>query len=98
MERWSEQRLALGRARGDAWVIALALVGLAVAAESQDDLERARTLFGEAAEVARDCGETRTLGMAVSGVGRLAIADGDAETARVYFQQALELHRELSDP
>ncbi len=52
-ERWSEQRLELGRARGDAPVIARSLVGLAVGAEWQVDLERAQTLFGAAAEVRR---------------------------------------------
>jgi hypothetical protein len=97
VEQWCEQRLGLGRVRGDAPVIAQSLVGLALAADARLDFQRARTLFVEAAEVARDCGDTRTLGMAVSNLGRIAILEGDAETARLYYQQGLELFRELSD-
>ena len=98
VERWSEQRLELGRARGDAPVIALSLVGLALAARfHRGDRERARTLYREAAKVARDCGDTLTLGIVVHNLGNIALEEGDAETARMHLQQALELDRELSD-
>jgi predicted ATPase len=95
--RWSEQRLALGRARGDAPVIARSLVGLALAAWEQGDTKRTQTLFLEAAEVARDCGDTQTLGMAAQNLGNLALNKGDPETTRLYYRQALLLHREMSD-
>ncbi len=95
--RWSEQRLALGRARGDAPVIARSLVGLAHAASSQGDQKRSQTLFLEAADVARDCGDTQTLGIAVQNLGVLALEKGDTETARLYFRQGLVLFREMSD-
>jgi tetratricopeptide (TPR) repeat protein len=96
-EQWSEQRLELGRAHGDAPVIARSLVALGLVALLEDDVERARTLVREAAQVAGDCGDTQTLGMAVSHLGSIAILEGDMETARLYYQQGLELHRELSD-
>ncbi len=96
--RWGEQRLELGRARGDASVIARSLVSVALAAELQDnDLGRAKTLYGEAAQVARDCGDTRSLGIALSNLGNIAVSEDDLETARLYYQQGLELHGELSD-
>jgi tetratricopeptide (TPR) repeat protein len=96
--RWGEQRLELGRARGDASVIARSLVSVALAAELHDnDLGRAKTLYGEAAQVARDCGDTRSLGSAVSNLGNIAVSEGDLATARLYYQQGLELNRKLSD-
>jgi len=97
VKRWSEQRLELGRARGDAPVIARSLVGLAHAAYAEGDLERGRTLFGEAATVAQDCGETLTLLMAVQNLGNIALAEGDLDAARLTYRQSLELSRELSD-
>jgi predicted ATPase/class 3 adenylate cyclase len=97
VERWSEQRLALGRARGDAPVIARSLVGLAHAAWELGDQKRTQTLFLEAAEVARDCGDSQTLGMAVHNLGILALQEGDTETARLHFRQGLALFREMSD-
>jgi predicted ATPase len=97
VERWSEQRLALGRARGDTPVIARSLVGLAHAASRQGDKKRTQPLFLEAAEVARACGDTETLGMALQNLGILALEERDPATARPYFLQALVLHRELSN-
>jgi tetratricopeptide (TPR) repeat protein len=79
-------------------VIARSLVSVALAAELHDnDLGRAKTLYGEAAQVARDCGDTRSLGAALSNLGNIAVSEGDLETARLYYQQGLELHGELSD-
>jgi predicted ATPase/class 3 adenylate cyclase len=97
VKRWSEQRLELGRARGDAPVIARSLVGLAHAATAEGDLERGRTLFGEAATVARDCGETLSLWMAVQNLGNIALSESDPDAARLYYRQSLELSRALSD-
>jgi predicted ATPase len=97
MEHWCELRLELGRARGDASVIARSLVGLGLVAEERRDLERAGTLFGEAAEAARGCGDRETLAHAVTGLGGVTYLQSDAETARGYYEQALELRRELSD-
>ena len=95
--RWSEQRLALGRAREDAPVIARSLVGLAHAAWQRGDQKRAQSLFLEASEVARGCGDTHTLEMAETNLGILALEEGDAQTARLYLEHALVLSRERSD-
>ena len=97
VKRWSEQRLELGRARGDAPVIARSLVGLAHAASAEGDLERGRKFFGDAATVARDCGETLTLLMAVQNLGNIALSEGDLDAARLHYRQSLELSRALSD-
>jgi non-specific serine/threonine protein kinase len=96
VERWSERRLELGRARGDGPVIARSLVGLGLAA-MESDPERARAYYLEAAAVAQDCGDTMTLAMATTTLGSIAFQAGDAETARPLLQQGLVLAREVSD-
>jgi predicted ATPase len=97
MERWGEQRLALGRARGDDPVIARSLLAVALAIQSQGDLERAQTLYREAAKVALGCGDTLTLALADNNLGNIALEEGDPEAARMHFKQSVELCRELSN-
>jgi non-specific serine/threonine protein kinase len=97
MERWGEQRLALGRARADDPVIARSLLAVALAIQSQGDLERARTLHREAAEVALGCGDTLTLAFADNNLGNIALVEGDPEAARMHFKRSVELCREVSN-
>ena len=96
-QRWSEQRLELGRAREDAFMIAGSLIGLALAAHSQDEPERARTLYLDAADVARGCGDAQSLRIVAANLGGMALEDGDTETARAHLQPLLELEREISN-
>jgi tetratricopeptide (TPR) repeat protein len=96
-ERWSEQRLALGRARGDGPVIARSLLMVGLVAEVQGELERAATLHLEAAEAARACGDTLTPALAALNLGNIALRRGNAKAARTHFQQALALHHEQSN-
>ena len=91
-ERWSEQRLALGRARGDAPVIARSLVGLARRSIAGRP-ERPRR-FSSRPPRSLGTAATRGPGHGRGNLGGLAITDRRHETARGYFQQALELHRE----
>ena len=97
--RWSEQRLALGRAREDAPVIARSLVGLAHAASQQGDQKRAQTLFLEAAEVARGLRRhADPRAWPSTNLGILALEEGDtADGAPLLPSTALVLSRERSD-
>jgi predicted ATPase len=97
-QQWCEQLLELGRARGEARLIAKSLASLAdVILQGGGDPERSRTLLLEAAAVARECGDVFGL-MAVAHVlGTIALETGDAETARKQFRRELELARELSN-
>ena len=97
LQRWSEQRLELARARKDDSMIARSLIGLALAAEIQDKRERARTLYHEAADVAQKCGDAQSLRVVAANLGGMALADGDTETARAHLQPLLELEREISN-
>ena len=67
--RLSEERLELGRARGDPLVIAGSLYWLASAIRVGGNLERARTLYREAADVAHECGDTHIQMSADWGLG-----------------------------
>jgi tetratricopeptide (TPR) repeat protein len=78
-------------------VIAGSLAWLAVAAAFQGDRERARTLYVDAADVARECGDVLCQATVAHGLGNIALEEGDAEIARTHFQHALELYRGLSD-
>jgi predicted ATPase len=95
--RWSEQRLELGRGRGDSAVIARSLLALALATQEQGDLERARTLYREAAEVATGCDDRLTVALAANNLGNIALQEGDPEVARMHFQQSVDLCGELSN-
>ena len=63
----------------------------------QDERERARTLYLEAADLARECGDTQSLTVVAANLGAMALADGDAETARTHLERSLELVRERSN-
>ena len=96
-EVWAEKRLQLGRDRRDAAVIANSLVRLALVATERGDRDRARTLYRDAADAARSCGDTQSLAIIANNLGDLAVVEHDAETARMHYQRALELWRELRD-
>ena len=72
-ERLLEERLELGRARGDAFVIAGSLYFLAMAIHVGGHPERATTLLLEAAEVARECGHAMVLVGVAHGLGEIAL-------------------------
>jgi predicted ATPase len=97
VQRWCEQRLELGRARGDAHVTANSLVWLGTAVRLQGDRERSRTLYLDAADAARECGDSFTLMTVAHCLGNIALETGEAETAREHYQRELELARELSN-
>jgi predicted ATPase/Tfp pilus assembly protein PilF len=96
-EVWAEKRLQLGRDRRDAAVIARSLVGLALVATERGNRDRARTLYRDAADAARSCGDTQSLAIVANNLGDLAVVERDAETAQMHYQRALELYRELRD-
>jgi tetratricopeptide (TPR) repeat protein len=99
-ERWGEQRLALGRSRGEPPLIASALVALALTVEQTGDYERARMLFLGGADVARDCDEEDVLGVVAYNLGEIDLIEGDVEAARKHFREMLGLMRDryASDP
>jgi predicted ATPase len=92
-----EQLLEFGRARGDGRVIAKSLATLADVSRLGGDPERSRTLYLDAADAARECGDMLALNIAFHGLGTIALDTGDAKTARKQHQRALELARELSN-
>ena len=74
VKRWSGQRLELARARDDAPMIARSLIGLALAADMENERERALTLYLEAADLARECGDMQSLTVVAANLGGMALA------------------------
>ena len=79
-------------------LIAKSLAILANMAFAGNDRERSRTLYLDAADAARECGDMLALSIVASGLGEIALETGDAEAARTHHQCELELARELSNP
>jgi non-specific serine/threonine protein kinase len=87
---WYERAFAVGqnvsptaRARG--------LFGIAHMAEAGGDLERARTLFGEAADIFRRIGDTRWLVLALTHLAGAHTYLGDTQRAVAINDEALDL-------
>ena len=97
-QQWHERQLELGRARGDARVIAKSLAILANVAFSGNDRERSRILYLDATDAARECGDMMALSIAANGLGEIALETGDTEAARTHHQYELDLAREQSSP
>lgn len=97
-ERWGEQRLALSRSRGEPPLIASSLVGLALTLEQTGEYERARRLYLEGEDVARECADVDLLGVIAYNLGEIDLIEGEVEGARVHFQEVLELVRERYAP
>jgi predicted ATPase len=97
-QRWSEQRIELGRTRGDSSMIATSLAWLAYTVRASGDPERSRTLYLEAADIASQCGEKVALLNVAHGLADLALEAGDPQTARTHYRRQLELAVELSFP
>jgi predicted ATPase len=97
-QRWAEQLLELARAHGDALLASDALSQLANIARRTGDPERARALYLDAAEAARESDNTIGLMVVARGFATMALETRDAETARTHFQRELQLARELPHP
>jgi predicted ATPase len=97
-KQWSEQNLALFRARRDIKSVAWSLVGLAIVATQQNERERSKALLLEAAELAQDCEDRQILEQMIAyNLGDLALLEGDLETARANFRQTADKASEVSD-
>jgi tetratricopeptide (TPR) repeat protein len=63
----------------------------------QRDNERARTLYLDAANVARACGDTESLAIVAHNLGLVFYEEDALESAPTHLQQALELYGELAE-
>ena len=92
-----EQSLDLGRRRGDATAVAVALCGLARLVLREGDLDRARALCEEALEAVEGTDDTVGRSNALHVLGVIAQMRGDLEQAREVMSRRIELARTLGN-
>ena len=92
-----EQSLDLGRRRGDATAVAVALCGLARLLLREGDLDRARALCEEALATVEGSDERLGRSNALHVLGVAAQMAGELQEARGFMTQRIELARELGD-
>ena len=100
--RTATQVLELARAAhrrlGDRREESITLGNLAGVAWDTWDLERAKTLYGEALDAARDVGDRRQQASTLVNLGTVSQKAGDDAGSIAYQEEALVIFRELGDP
>jgi len=85
--------VALSRALGGGWTLAVALGPLGDVAFATDDRTLAEQSWNESVEVFRSLGETWLIAAPIARLGDLAVRQGDAGRARRLFEESLGLWR-----
>jgi predicted ATPase/DNA-binding CsgD family transcriptional regulator len=92
-----EESLALQRASGDRWGVAVSLHNLGRVAHYRGDYERAMALYNESLAIRRDLGDKRGIAMSLNSLGVMARNRGDPAAAHSLYEESLALFRELGD-
>jgi len=92
---WAEETLELARRTGSHDLVARALIHVASASARSGDVERARTIWGQARQVAEASGDPRILGEAMRFCGQGAFLMGLVADARRDLEAARDLHRQV---
>jgi non-specific serine/threonine protein kinase len=92
-----EEGLAVARAQGDQWGVAMALYGLASLAQHQGDFARATELFEMVLPAFEAHGDLRSAGWTLANLGRLAAMRGEDARAAALFGRALGAFRAIED-
>jgi len=97
VRRWGDEALALHRSLGDRWGAAYSLLLLGHAAADQDEPERAKQLFEEAAEAFRDLGDRHQWLLATRLIAWMYDTLGDRTRARATHEENLARARALGN-
>jgi non-specific serine/threonine protein kinase len=92
---WRAESLALWRAVGDAWSIALVLNSLGEDARREKNYASARTFYEESLAIRQSLGDQRGIAVASENLGYVALHQNDLARARELFANALTLKRDL---
>ena len=98
---WLEGMLALpesGDSREEVPMRARALYGAATLASTQDDFDRAVTLWEASLALSRELDDEAVMASALNALGLAALQQGDAERAAPLFVESLALSRAMGDP
>src|SRR6266511_1131347 len=90
-----EEAVALARAAGDDFVLAIALNNLGGVTHMLGENERARAYLEESLEVRRRIGDKRHILFALAGLGQIAYREERWEVAGTHTRESLRLSQEL---
>ncbi|MGH2673055.1 MAG: ATP-binding protein [Actinomycetota bacterium] len=97
VRRWGDEALTLHRSLGDRWGVAYALLVLGHAAADQDEPEKAKQLFEEAADAFRDLGDRHHWLLATRLIAWMYDTLGDRTRARATHEENLARARALGN-
>jgi predicted ATPase len=98
---WLEGMLALPEGAGgreEAPMRARALYGAATLASTQDDFDRAVTLWAASLALSREMDDKAVMASALNALGLTALQQGEAKRAAPLFVESLALSRAMGDP
>lgn len=89
--------LTLSRRLGDTAGVAASLYNMGIAAEFQEEHEKAKALFEEAVGLQRERGDRAGLARALQGLGMAVMGLGESRRAEALYEESLALARESGD-
>jgi predicted ATPase/DNA-binding SARP family transcriptional activator len=92
-----EEAVALARAAGDDFVLAIALNNLGGVAMMFEEVERGRAYLEESLEVRRRIGDLSRIALSLVNVGQLALQEGETGKAAAMFAEAAEIATAIGD-
>src|SRR6266508_2424995 len=92
-----EEAVALARAAGDDFVLAIALNNLGGVTHMLGENERARAYLEESLEVRRRIGDLSRIALSLSNVAEMALSEGETEKAATMFAEAAEIATAIGD-
>ena len=92
-----EEAVALARAAGDDFVLAIALNNLGGVAMMLGESERAGAYFEESLEVRRRIGDLSRIALSLGNVAELALQEGETTKAAAMFAEAAEIATAIGD-
>ena len=96
--RFGEEAIALARAHGHRWLLALAMGNHANGMNQLGETARATELWEEERRLARDVGDSYLTGISTNNLAWNALHAGNTVEARTRLNESLELARALDDP
>lgn len=92
-----EAALAISRASGDAFNVAISLTGLALVARGQGDLDRARSLYQESLDVSLALGDAEGIAAAMLDLGAISYLRRDYANAEPLLRESLARFGSVGD-
>jgi predicted ATPase/DNA-binding XRE family transcriptional regulator len=96
-ERYGGDALALGRALRSAWLTALALTQLGLAAFGRGEVVKARKILEEGVMAARASDDRKLIARSLDALGQVALTQGRQQHAEALLRESLRLRYDVGD-